>query len=80
MPTAVLGSVQRNTEQAQTQPATQANSSRQPEALASGDIAQLAYALWQERGCPEGSAEQDWLEAEQKLRELPTRTAPESRS
>ncbi len=31
------------------------------------DIAQLAYALWQQRGCPVGSAEKDWLEAEQQL-------------
>jgi hypothetical protein len=28
------------------------------------DIANLAYSLWQQRGCPEGSPEQDWLEAE----------------
>ncbi len=32
------------------------------------DIARLAYALWQARGCPEGSADQDWFEAEQKIR------------
>jgi hypothetical protein len=32
------------------------------------DIAKLAYALWQQRGCPEGSAEQDWYEAEQTMR------------
>jgi len=30
-------------------------------------IAQLAYALWQYRGCPEGSAEEDWLEAERQI-------------
>jgi hypothetical protein len=28
-------------------------------------IAERAYALWEARGCPHGSAEQDWLEAEQ---------------
>jgi hypothetical protein len=27
-------------------------------------IAALAYALWQERGCPEGSPEVDWFKAE----------------
>jgi hypothetical protein len=27
-------------------------------------IAELAYALWEARGCPHGSSEQDWLEAE----------------
>lgn len=31
------------------------------------DIAQLAYTLWQQRGCPIGSAEIDWLEAERQL-------------
>jgi Protein of unknown function (DUF2934) len=30
-------------------------------------IALLAYARWQQRGCPEGSAEEDWLRAEQEL-------------
>ena len=30
-------------------------------------IKNLAYALWEKRGCPEGTAEADWLEAEQKL-------------
>lgn len=30
-------------------------------------IAALAYALWQERGCPEGSPEVDWFAAETKL-------------
>jgi hypothetical protein len=32
------------------------------------NIAQLAYILWQQRGCPDGSAEKDWFEAEQRLR------------
>ena len=27
-------------------------------------IAALAYALWQERGCPEGSPDVDWFQAE----------------
>ncbi|MCU0759613.1 MAG: DUF2934 domain-containing protein [Steroidobacteraceae bacterium] len=31
-------------------------------------IAARAYQLWQRRGCPQGSAEQDWLEAEAQLR------------
>jgi hypothetical protein len=30
-------------------------------------IGELAYQLWQARGCPLGSAEQDWLEAERLL-------------
>ena len=31
------------------------------------DIEALAYALWEARGCPEGSAEEDWFRAEQEL-------------
>ena len=33
------------------------------------DIARLAYALWEARGGGEGSAEQDWLEAESRLQQ-----------
>jgi len=35
-------------------------------------IANLAYELWQQRGCPQGSPEEDWDRAEQLLQ--PTRT------
>jgi DUF2934 family protein len=31
------------------------------------DIARLAYTLWEQRGCPIGSAEFDWFAAEEKL-------------
>jgi hypothetical protein len=31
------------------------------------DIAALAYELWQQRGCPEGSPEEDWYQAERKI-------------
>lgn len=27
-------------------------------------IAELAYQFWEERGCPEGSSEEDWYKAE----------------
>jgi len=27
-------------------------------------IAELAYQFWEERGCPEGSPEEDWYKAE----------------
>jgi hypothetical protein len=30
-------------------------------------IANLAYELWQQRGAPQGSSEQDWMEAERLL-------------
>jgi hypothetical protein len=32
------------------------------------EIARLAERYWAERGWPEGSAEQDWLRAEQELK------------
>ena len=41
------------------------------------DIARLAYALWQQRGCPVDSAEQDWIEAERQLRQ-PSQQRPVS--
>jgi hypothetical protein len=31
-------------------------------------IAALAHRYWQERGCPEGSAEEDWFRADGDLR------------
>ena len=31
-------------------------------------VAALAYQLWQERGCPVGSDQEDWFRAEQQLR------------
>jgi hypothetical protein len=33
------------------------------------EIAALAYALWQARGCPHGSPEEDWFQAKQELTE-----------
>ena len=30
-------------------------------------IARMAYAIWQDRGCPHGTDVEDWLEAEQQL-------------
>jgi hypothetical protein len=32
------------------------------------DIAELAHTLWETRGCPEGSPEEDWFRAAQQLR------------
>jgi hypothetical protein len=34
------------------------------------EIARLAYLYWLERGCQNGSAEEDWFRAEQQLRQL----------
>ncbi len=41
----------------------------------SQDIAALAYALWEQRGCPQGSSERDWCEAEEQLCGFQSRTA-----
>jgi hypothetical protein len=30
-------------------------------------IAELAYTMWESRGCPIGSPEEDWFKAEQEL-------------
>ncbi len=38
------------------------------------NIKQMAYALWEKRGRPEGTAEEDWREAEQQVRLLQERT------
>jgi len=32
------------------------------------DIATLAYELWQARGCPDGSSQEDWFHAAEELR------------
>jgi hypothetical protein len=32
------------------------------------EITELAYSLWQARGCPEGCPEEDWLNAESALK------------
>lgn len=40
-----------------------------PEAPNPDDIASLAYRLWDERGRPIGSPEEDWFQAEQELQQ-----------
>jgi hypothetical protein len=61
---ATPGSVQRNVEKV-----------KHPEQ----DIANLAYALWQQRGSPEGSAEEDWKEAERQLHSRPVQKVSSGR-
>ncbi len=41
------------------------------------DIAARAYSLWEARGCPEGSGEEDWFRAVKELRSL---SAPVARA
>lgn len=69
--TAKPGSAQREPETNTGKPTATAGASQSQPSGASmqEDIARLAYALWQQRGCPSGSAEFDWFEAEQKLLE-----------
>jgi hypothetical protein len=43
-----------------------------------GSIGELAYHIWQARGCPQGSAEQDWLDAEKQLQSA--QRAPDARA
>jgi hypothetical protein len=45
----------------------QTTSEAETQAVSAGDIANLAYRLWQERGCPIGSPEEDWYRAEELL-------------
>jgi hypothetical protein len=56
--------------QPQNRRASQAESSDTKTAMREEDISKLAYALWQQRGCPADSAERDWIEAEQQLARL----------
>ena len=41
------------------------NESREPD---QGQIAELAYYYWCDRGCPHGSPEEDWFRAEEDLK------------
>ena len=50
--------------------ATHTGSTQEPvQSLNTEEIAVRSYELWQERGCPFGSPEVDWLRAEQELRD-----------
>ena len=43
--------------------------SQPSETVSESTIAVLAYQLWQERGCPIGSDQDDWFQAEKELKE-----------
>jgi Protein of unknown function (DUF2934) len=55
-----------------------ASQSQAPETFMREDVARLAYALWQQRGCPIGSPEFDWFAAEETLLESVERSEPSS--
>jgi Protein of unknown function (DUF2934) len=46
---------------------TQTTQTEQPAHEYREGIAKLAYHLWQARGCPEGSPEEDWFTAEREM-------------
>ena len=45
------------------------------EAVSENAINTLAYQLWHERGCPIGSDQEDWIQAERELK-APTGSIP----
>jgi len=45
------------------------SSSDAPPEPSNEEIAQLAYQLWEERGCESGNPEDDWFRAEAVLRQ-----------
>jgi Protein of unknown function (DUF2934) len=55
------------------QPLPQAAGSHGIASFGHHDIAALAYELWQARGCPEGSSEEDWFHAAMELRRVRTK-------
>ena len=40
----------------------------EPAPLDNEKVAAIAYHLWLERGCPEGSPDEDWYRAEEEVR------------
>jgi hypothetical protein len=50
-------------------PALEALTTSEPKtaAASASDVANLAYQLWQDRGCPMGSPDDDWYRAEELL-------------
>ena len=54
-----------------------ADFARDPISMAQHDqIAALAFQLWLDRGCPEGSADEDWHRAEVELKARNRRSEP----
>ena len=67
--TATARPLQRESEMRKPPGAATAPDSHGQETSMQENLAKLAYGLWQERGCPHGSPEVDWLEAERRLRQ-----------
>lgn len=43
-------------------------SNQEQDGLDQAEVAELAYQRWVEKGCPQGTAEKDWLDAEKEVR------------
>jgi Protein of unknown function (DUF2934) len=67
--TATSPSVHRESEMRKPPGTASASHYQASESSMQEDLAKLAYGLWQARGCPYGSPEVDWLEAERQLHE-----------
>jgi Protein of unknown function (DUF2934) len=67
--TATAKPLQRESEMRKPPGAATAPDSHGQETSMQENLAKLAYGLWQERGCPQGSPAVDWAEAERKLRQ-----------
>jgi hypothetical protein len=65
-----LPTIPRHKEQEGQQPMEPSNDpvTNRPEDLGHEDIALRAYSLWEKRGSPIGSPDEDWFRAEQELR------------
>lgn len=63
------------------QPATQGSQqgNHQPGQVPHEKIAMRAYDKWCQRGCPPGTNEQDWLEAENELKTEMAKTGKQGR-
>ena len=62
-------SIQRESEMRKPPGSASGSHSQMPETSMQENLEKLAYGLWQQRGCPYGTPEFDWFEAERKLRE-----------
>jgi len=55
--------------------ATRQEDTLEPERVNEIEIAARAYEIWQSRGCPSGSAEEDWFQAERELKTQQTKSS-----
>lgn len=66
--TATQGSRQRNSETTRSARRANASQFQVSDISIQEQIARLAYAIWEHRDCSQGTAEEDWKQAERELR------------